>query len=94
MELELIRSQESHIDGSAKIMERAFDKDTRLHLGEEKGGPDGNDDGTFLRKCGFHIDGIKFNDMVWTFHFKTIIIRDSFLKRPDQSGLRPGSGHR
>ncbi len=54
MELELIRSQESHIDGSAKIMERAFDKDTRLHLGEEKGGPGGNDDGTFLRKCGSH----------------------------------------
>ena len=35
-------------------MATAFDEDTRIHLGEEKGGPDGYDDGSFLRKWGLH----------------------------------------
>ena len=47
MELELIKLEESHISELTKIMERAFDEDTRIHLGEEKGGPDGYDDGSF-----------------------------------------------
>ena len=40
MELKLIRLEELHIDTLTKIMERAFDEDTRIHLGKEKGGPD------------------------------------------------------
>lgn len=32
------------------IMKRAFDEDTRRHLGEESGGPPGYDNGDFLRK--------------------------------------------
>jgi len=32
------------------IMKRAFDKDTQIHLGEEEGGPDGYDNGMFLKK--------------------------------------------
>ena len=34
----------------APIMKAAFDEDTRLHLGAESGGPEGYDDGSFLRK--------------------------------------------
>ena len=41
MELKLIRLEELHIDTLTKIMERAFDEDTRIHIGKEKGGPDG-----------------------------------------------------
>lgn len=52
MELKLIRLEESHIDTLTKIMERAFDEDTRIHIGEEKGGPDGYNNGDFLRKWG------------------------------------------
>ncbi|ULQ58772.1 GNAT family N-acetyltransferase [Brucepastera parasyntrophica] len=36
------------------VMKRAFDEDSRRHLGEESGGPDGYDDGSFLRKWGLH----------------------------------------
>ncbi|OPY51486.1 MAG: Acetyltransferase (GNAT) family protein [Methanosaeta sp. PtaU1.Bin060] len=36
------------------IMTRAFDNDTRIHLGEERGGPDGYDDGRLLMKWGLH----------------------------------------
>ena len=54
MELKLIRLEELYINELTKIMERAFDEDTRIHLGEEKGGPDGYDDGSFLRKWGLH----------------------------------------
>ena len=54
MGLELIRLEEAHINELTKIMERAFDEDTRIHLGEEKGGPEGYDNGDFLRKWGLH----------------------------------------
>ena len=54
MELKLIRLEELYINELTKIMERAFDEDTRIHLGEEKGGPDGYEDGSFLRKWGLH----------------------------------------
>ena len=54
MELEFLRLEELHINELTKIMERAFDEDTRIHLGKEKGGPDGYDDGIFLKKWGLH----------------------------------------
>lgn len=41
MELQLIRLEEVYINELTKIMERAFDEDTRIHLDAEKGGPDG-----------------------------------------------------
>lgn len=41
---------EEHIHQLTGIMQKAFDADTRLHLGMEKGGPEGYDDGSFLRK--------------------------------------------
>ena len=33
-----------------EIMIRAFDHDSKIHLGEDKGGPDGYDNGEFIRK--------------------------------------------
>jgi GNAT superfamily N-acetyltransferase len=36
------------------IMTRAFDHDAWMHLGEEKGGPEGYDDGRFLTKWGLN----------------------------------------
>ena len=53
MGLELIPLEGPHIGKLTKIMERAFDEDTRIHLGEETGGPDGYNNGVFLRRCGF-----------------------------------------
>ena len=46
--------QENDIEELTAIMTRAFDEDSRIHLGEEKGGPEGYDNGDFLRKWGFH----------------------------------------
>lgn len=60
MELELVKLEESHIDQLTKIMERAFDEDTRIHLGKEKGGPEGYDDGSFLRRWGLHPDATSY----------------------------------
>ncbi|MBE5967888.1 MAG: GNAT family N-acetyltransferase [Lachnospiraceae bacterium] len=40
------------IEELTAIMKRAFDEDTRIHLGKESGGPTGYDDGSFLRKWG------------------------------------------
>ncbi len=60
MELELIRLEEVHIDELTKIMERAFNEDARIHLGKERGGPDGYDDGSFLRKWGLHKDASSY----------------------------------
>ncbi len=37
------------------IMKRAFDEDSQMHLGKD-GGPDGYDDGAFLRKYALHPD--------------------------------------
>jgi len=33
-----------------QVMTRAFDDDARKHLGAQKGGPEGYDDGEFFRK--------------------------------------------
>jgi len=35
------------------IMKRAFDEDSRRHLGEDEGGPPGYDDGSFIREWFF-----------------------------------------
>ena len=46
--------QESDIDELTQIMKRAFDKDTQEFLNEPSGGPDGYDNGDFLRKFGLN----------------------------------------
>ena len=42
--------EETDVAPFTRIMKRAFDEDTRRHLGEESGGPPGYDNGDFLRK--------------------------------------------
>ena len=54
--LEFDWMKEEDIEELTKIMERAFDEDTRIHLNEPKGGPTGYDNGEFLRKFGLHPD--------------------------------------
>lgn len=57
VEKELIEFQpltEDDIEQLTRIMARAFDHDTWIHLGEKKGGPDGYDDGRLLRKWGLN----------------------------------------
>ena len=44
---------EADIEQLAPIMKRAFDEDSKIHLGVT-GGPPGYDDGSFLRKFAFH----------------------------------------
>lgn len=42
--------QEKDIEILTPIMKRAFDEDTRIHLGRSCGGPPGYDNGDFLRR--------------------------------------------
>lgn len=44
------RVRENDIEVLTTIMKRAFDEDTKIHLGRECGGPPGYDNGDFLRK--------------------------------------------
>lgn len=46
--------EEKDIPILTPIMKRAFDEDTRIHLNRPEGGPEGYDNGEFLRKWGFH----------------------------------------
>ncbi len=41
---------QADVKSLTEIMTRAFDNDTKLHLDEEKGGPDGYDNGEFIIK--------------------------------------------
>jgi len=52
--------QEKDIDLLTTIMGKAFDEDTKIHLGQEKGGPKGYDNGDFLRKFGLHKDATSY----------------------------------
>lgn len=42
--------KENDVGELTQIMKRAFDEDTRRHLGEETGGPPGYDNGEFIRQ--------------------------------------------
>ncbi len=42
------------------IMKRAFDEDTRIHLGRASGGPPGYDNGDFLRRWALHPDSTAY----------------------------------
>lgn len=52
MNIRFEKMTEKDIDNLTPIMKKAFDNDTKIHLGKEAGGPTGYDDGTFLRKWG------------------------------------------
>lgn len=49
-----------NIENLTAIMKRAFDEDSRIHLGREAGGPPGYDDGSFLRKWGLASNATSF----------------------------------
>lgn len=44
---------ETDVPELTAVMTRAFDDDTQKHLGQERGGPPGYDDGEFFRKWHF-----------------------------------------
>lgn len=52
--------KEGDVEELTGVMARAFNEDTRIHLGEEKGGPTGYDNGDFLRKWGLHKDATAY----------------------------------
>ena len=52
--------EEKDIEVLTPIMKRAFDEDARLHLGETEGGPEGYDNGDFLRKFGLDENSTSF----------------------------------
>ncbi len=52
--IKFIPFTEKDIPELIPIMKRAFDEDTRIHLGREAGGPPGYDNGEFLRRWGLH----------------------------------------
>ncbi len=51
---------ESDVELLTPIMKRAFDEDARRHLNEDSGGPDGYDNGDFLKKWALHPDSKSF----------------------------------
>jgi GNAT superfamily N-acetyltransferase len=53
-----------------RVMTRAFDDDSRKHLGKERGGPEGYDDGGFFRKWLF---GQKLTDGYKALHAGRIV---------------------
>ncbi|WP_167956161.1 GNAT family N-acetyltransferase [Anaerosporobacter faecicola] len=48
--LQFIKVTKEDVMPLTAIMKRAFDEDTKRHLGEESGGPDGYDNGEFIQK--------------------------------------------
>lgn len=53
-DLEFRKFNMGDIELFTKIMKRAFDKDTQIHLHQAAGGPPGYDTGEFLRKWALH----------------------------------------
>ncbi|MDD3831123.1 MAG: GNAT family N-acetyltransferase [Clostridia bacterium] len=52
--IKLIAFNEKDIDVLTPIMKSAFDEDSHIHLNGQDGGPDGYDNGDFLRKWFMH----------------------------------------
>lgn len=59
-DIKLVPFEEKDIPLLTKIMKAAFDYDTKIHLGKDEGGPDGYDNGSFLRKYGFDNKSTQF----------------------------------
>lgn len=53
-EIVFVEFTENDVEEITMIMKRAFDEDSRRHLNEETGGPEGYDNGDFLRKWALH----------------------------------------
>lgn len=52
--------EEKDINILTPIMERAFNEDARIHLNQPKGGPEGYDNGDFLRKWALNKDATSY----------------------------------
>lgn len=63
-DIELRPFTEEDIPTLTQIMKRAFDEDSWIHLGKKEGGPTGYDDGSLLRKLGFHKTAASFEVIV------------------------------
>lgn len=63
-ELRFEKLEENDIDLLTPIMTRAFDEDSRIHLNQPKGGPDGYDNGDFLRKWALNKNATSFKIML------------------------------
>ncbi len=50
MHLQIKEIKKDDIPSLTRVMQRAFDYDAQIHLGVERGGPDGYDNGEFFRK--------------------------------------------
>jgi ribosomal protein S18 acetylase RimI-like enzyme len=50
MDLQFVEATSDDIPELTKVMTRAFDDDSKRHLGKPKGGPDGYDNGDFFSK--------------------------------------------
>lgn len=62
-DLEFHVFEEADIERVTPVMKAAFDEDTRRHLNRPSGGPDGYDDGQFLRKYALHPDSQAYTIM-------------------------------
>lgn len=49
-ELVFEKAVKSDVKEMTEVMKRAFDEDTKRHLGREAGGPPGYDDGGFINR--------------------------------------------
>jgi N-acetylglutamate synthase-like GNAT family acetyltransferase len=58
--LKFEKLDEKDINTLTPIMERAFNEDSRIHLNKPKGGPEGYDNGEFLRKWGLNKDATSY----------------------------------
>ena len=56
MNLQFKEIREDDVPSLTHVMRQAFDHDAQIHLGEERGGPDGYDNGEFFHKWLFSYD--------------------------------------
>lgn len=63
MNIKFLRFQESDIPEVTKIMTEAFNYDSQIHLGCN-GGPDGYDDGSFLKKWALNKKATSFKILI------------------------------
>ena len=102
-EIDLVfeEATEADIPELTRVMTRAFDDDSRKHLGVEKGGPEGYDDGEFFRRwllpveqsIGYKIllDGQVIGGViVWTFEHRKNTLGTIFID-PDYQDQGVGS---
>jgi GNAT superfamily N-acetyltransferase len=62
--LRIVPLEPTDVDALTAVMTRAFDDDSRRHLGVAKGGPPGYDTGEFLRRHGLGPDARAYKAML------------------------------